>query len=802
MNISLRWLEAFLRRELDPRDVAERLTMLGAPVDAVEPLHTDLAELVVGLVEEVRQHPNADRLRVCLVNDGTPERLHVVCGAPNVTAGKRYPFARVGTSVPHGKGGAPMRIERAKLRGEVSEGMLCSARELGLGQEHDGILELDTDATPGTPLLEAVPLSDHRLIVDVTPNRPDLLCHKGVARELSASYTVPFRLPSVPGAESLDVPPERRATTTGKAGQVAITIEDTASCPRFHAALIRGTKVGPSPAWLRARLEAVGVRSINNVVDATNYVMLELNQPMHAYDAATLRGSALIVRRARAGERLVTLDDEQRTLDGEMVAIADAEGVIGLAGLMGGASTEVSLETRDVLLEAAYWDPPRIRRTRRALGMSTEASYRFERNIDRWAGGDAMRRCIELVLATGGGELAEPPLDIWPEPSHPPRIFLRPARVAQVLGVEVPWNAIEQYLVAIGATVVSKPDDGRIAVDVPGWRPDLVREIDLIEEIARLHGYDTFPSDLRPFRMGSLPEAPEEIAVTGVRRGMVEQGLYEVSGLPLGPADGDESVRLLNPLSADDAWLRRRLLPGLVRLVEGNWANHLADVRLFEIGTAWSGGKPGERPHEERRLAAVFTGHRDPPHWTGTGRERFDLWDLKGRFEAAVALAIPGAVVQVERSAWVARDAEGRIVGEAAPLAADAPPWAAPLFGFELLLDPSPRRPPQFIPLPATPASERVLALLLPGGVTASGVTEVLRRAGGTLLERVEVESDYRGPELPAGVRSVAFRLVFRAPDRTLRDAEVDQAETRLLAALEDELGVRRRGAGAARGGE
>jgi len=802
MNISLRWLEAFLRRELDPRDAAERLTMLGAPVDAVEPLHTDLGELVVGLVEEVRQHPNADRLRVCLVNDGTDQRLNVVCGAPNVTAGKRYPFARVGTSVPHGKGGAPMTIERAKLRGEVSEGMLCSARELGLGQEHDGILELDTDARPGTRLLEAVPLSDHRLVIDVTPNRPDLLGHKGIARELSASYRVPFRLPSIPGTETQDVPPERRAATTEKVGEITIAIEDTVSCPRFHAALIRGTRIGASPAWLRTRLEAVGVRSINNVVDATNYVMLELNQPMHAYDAATLRGSALSVRRARAGERLVTLDDEERTLDAEMVAIADGEGVIGLAGIMGGASTEVSPETSDVLLEAAYWDPPRIRRTRRALGMSTEASYRFERTIDRWAGGDAMRRCIELVLATGGGGLADAPLDLWPQPSHPPRIFLRPARVAQVLGVEVPWNAIEQYLVAIGATVVSKPDDGRIAVDVPGWRPDLVREIDLIEEIARLHGYDKFPSDLRPFRMGTLPDAPEEKVTAAVRRGMVEQGLYEVSRLPLGPADGEESVRLLNPLSADDAWLRRRLLPGLLRLVEGNWANHVEDVRLFEIGTTWSAGNPGERPGEERRVAAVFTGHRDPPHWTGTGQERLDLWDLKGRFEAAVALAIPGGVVQVERNAWVARDPEGRIVGEAAPLAADAPPWAAPLFGFELVLDPSPRRPPQFTPLPATPASERVLALLLPEGVTVSRVEEILRRTGGALLERVEIESDYRGPELSGGVRSVAFRLVFRAPDRTLRDAEVDQTETRLLTALENELGVRRRGAGATRGGE
>ncbi|MEZ0334456.1 MAG: YtpR family tRNA-binding protein, partial [Gemmatimonadales bacterium] len=341
MNVSLRWLEAFLRRPLDPKDVSERLVMLGAPVDAIESLHGDLEGLVVGLVEEVRQHPNADRLRVCLVNDGTAERLHVVCGAPNVTAGRKYPFARVGTSVPHGKGGAPMKIEKAKLRGELSEGMLCSPRELGLGQDHDGILELDTDAAPGTPLLEAVPLADHRLVVDVTPNRPDLLCHKGIARELSASYKTPFRLPTIPGAETVDVPPSRRSADTGVVGGITITIEDTESCPRFHGALIRGAKVGPSPEWLRRRLEAVGVRSINNVVDATNHVMFELNQPMHAYDAATLRGAKLVVRRARAGERLVTLDGVERELSPEMIAIGDAEGVIGLAGVMGGATTEV-----------------------------------------------------------------------------------------------------------------------------------------------------------------------------------------------------------------------------------------------------------------------------------------------------------------------------------------------------------------------------------------------------------------------------------------------------------------------------
>jgi phenylalanyl-tRNA synthetase beta chain len=776
--------------------------MLGAPVDAVESVNPGLESIVVARVLEVSAHPNPKftKVRMTLVDDGTGQPKAVACGAPNVTAGKLYPFARVGTRLPGGKKG-PIEIGERAIGGVTSHGMLCSPAELNLSEESEGILELETDAVPGTPLLQALPFGDSRLVVDVGPNRPDLLCHKGISRELAASYQTQFRLPTIPGAEHVDVPPARRAGESGSVGSIRLVVQDPDSCPRFHAALVRGATVGPSPEWLRRRLESVGVRSINNVVDATNYVMFELNQPMHAYDAGLLRGQTLIVRRARAGERLRTLDDVERGLTPEMIAIADGEGVIGLAGVMGGATTEVSRQTRDVLLEGAYWDPSRIRSTRRTLGMSTEASYRFERGIDRWAQGDAMRRCIEIILATAGGELADAPLDLWPAPSNPPRIFLRPSRVAQVLGLELSWQLIEQHLTAIGAIVVSKPQDGRIAVDVPGWRPDLVREIDLIEEIARIHGYDNFPSDLRPFRLGTLTEAEVEGVSSSVRRGLVEQGLYEVASLPLAPPDGEGSVPLLNPLSAENGYLRRRLLPGLVRLVEANWANHVSDVRLFEIGTTFAAAPAGKRPIEELRVAAVITGRREPAHWTGSGEARFDLWDLKGRFESALALAIPGAVLQVEKNAWVARDPGGRLVGEAGPLAADAPPWAAPLFGFELVLDPTPRRPNRFAPLPSTPSSERVLALLLPQGVAAAEVENLLHRVGAPLLERTDIESDYRGAELPAGTRSVAFRLTFRAPDRTLRDTEVDEVEARLLAALSGELGIGRRDAGNRGGG-
>jgi phenylalanyl-tRNA synthetase beta chain len=798
MNVSLRWLEEFLRRPLEVKDVTERLAMLGAPVDAVEPLHANLGDIVIGLVEEVRPHPNADRLRVCMVNDGSVDRRNVVCGAANVEAGHRYPFAPVGATLPGG-----LRIEKRKLRGESSEGMLCSARELGLGQDGDGIWDLGTDAAPGTRLIEVLPIADHRLVVDVGPNRPDLLGHKGIARELSASYKVQFRLPVLPAPATIDVPPVRRVGDSGEVGGVRVAIEDLEGCSRLLAAVIRGVKVGPSPEWLVRRLEAAGSRSINNVVDATNYVMLELNQPMHAYDIARLHGPSLVVRRAHAGEAVTTLDGVERKLTPEMTVIGDDAGVIGIAGVMGGSATEVTAETVDVCLECAYFTPAGIRRTRRILGLSTEASYRFERGIDRWGGVDALRRCIEIIGATAGGELIGAPADVGPGPVNPPRIFLRPARVTQLLGVELPWQALESYLVAIGATVVSKPDDGRIAVEVPSWRPDLLREVDLIEEVARLHGYEKFPSDLRSFRPGSVPDAPIEQAATELRRALAKLGLLEVSSLPTVPADGPDSVRLVNPLSSTDGYLRRRLLPGLVRLVErDNWAHQVADVRLFEIGTVFATAADGERPVEERHVAAVLTGRREPPHWSGTGTDLLDMWDLKGQFEAAVDLAIPGGTVQVEGPEWIALNREGRTVGRAGLMAADAPPWAAPLFGYELALDPSPRQPLRFAALPSTPSTERVLALLLAEGTTVRKVEEVLRRVGGELLESIAIESDYRGPELASGRRSVAFRLTFRSADRTLRDPEVDAIEGRMLATLTTELGIHRRDAGSRSAGE
>ncbi len=797
MKVSRRWLEAFLRRPLDSREVAERLALLGAPVDAIAPVHPGLGDVVVALVEEVRPHPNADRLRLCRVDAGAAERLNVVCGASNVEAGRKYPFAPVGATLPGG-----IRLEKRKIRGEVSEGMLCSARELGLGQDHEGILLLETSAPPGAPFAAALELDDDRIEIDVPPVRPDLLGHKGVARELAAAYRIPFRLPELPGVTSAARPGLKRVEArSGSTAGVTVTIEPDAACARFTGAVIRGLRVGPSPEWLCRRLEAVGLRSISNVVDATNYVMLELGQPLHAYDLNWVAGPALSVRRSRPGEKLVTLDGTERKLPGGITLVADRDGPSGIGGVMGGHSSEVGESTSAVFLESAWWFPGPLRQARRALGLVTDASHRFERGTDLWAVPEALLRCLEIVLATAGGSLDGEPLDLWPEPVQPHRIFLRHGRLGQVLGVELPVSEVERCLAAIGAVVSPKPEESRYAVQVPGWRPDLREEIDLVEEVARIHGYGSFPDQLQPFRAGGQTDAPMVGLSAELRTHLVAEGLYEVILLPLGPAEGadpsgtPDQVRILNPVSSDHGFLRRSLLPGLARQVEANWANQIRDVRLFEIGTGFRAAPAGGRPVETTLVGGVLTGSRWPPHWSdpkepGAPGHSCDRWDLKGLFERTLALANPSAEVQVEGEGWIARNREGEPVGWARPLAGDAPPWAAPLLGFEIAVDPATRPAPRYVPLPVFPPASRDLALLLSSGVSAAEVAREIRAEAGPLLESLRVIDEYRGSGLPAGRRSVAIRLVLRSAERTLRDAEVDDVIKRLLDRLHRNLDV------------
>ena len=784
MNTSVNWLSALLDREIDPSDAAKRLAMLGAPVDEIETLYDGLGDIVIGLVEHAEKHPDADRLTLCQVNDGN-QVLEVVCGAPNVTAGKKYPYAAVGTVLPGG-----LKLTSRKIRGIASNGMLCSARELELGEDQDGILELDTDAEPGTPLLEALSLLDTRLVLDVTPNRPDLLCHKGIARDLGAVYGVPVKLETIPNAPTDSLLPSQ-TSGIGSVDGVEVTIEDVEGCPRYMAAVIRGVKVGPSPEWLQARLRGVGARPINNVVDATNFILYELGQPLHAFDLAKVRGNKIVVRSANHGEQILTLDGEKRELDVGMTLICDAEGPTAIAGLMGGADSEVSKGTTDILLECAYFDPKRNRSTRKALRMTTEASYRFERGIDLEGMPDTLVRAVSFIRAVAGGTEVEAPTDVYPTPEKSRVIFLRPERVEHLLGTEIEREEIEKHLVSVG--FVSAPKGERLAVQIPGWRPDVTREVDLIEEVARLIGYDQLRAELRPFRPSTVPDHPVEKLKAHARRVLTSMGLNEARTMPLDTPERENSgVALLNPMSQDETHLRESLLPGLIRSAQHNWSVRERNIRLFEVGIVFNDSGEGVRPTEVLRLAGVVTGSRTPMHWTSQdGASNYDLWDLKHIFTKMVEVCGMVGTIIPDGDVLVLQTPYEEIVGRAAAVDVEHPAWAAPLLGFELDMVVSDSEARLYQALPTTPPVERDLALVLPPGVTVDQVEEVIRGASGPLLESVGVFDEYLSDDI-AG-RSVAWRLVFRSRERTLKDREADKTVTRILKQLKDKLSVERR---------
>jgi phenylalanyl-tRNA synthetase beta chain len=798
MNISYRWLRAIAPTITDsPHELAHRLAMLGAPVDEIVELGAGIRGVVVARVDEVRQHPNADRLRLCTVDAGTGQTLQVVCGAPNVEAGAYYPFAPVGASLPGG-----LEIRKAKLRGEASEGMLCSPRELGMGRDHDGLMTLHGEWEPGAPFVEALGLDDVRLVVDITANRPDLLSHFGVAREAAPGGVTDLRLPDLPGARGAELNLRRDGAAVEVAG-VAVRIEDAQGCPRYLGAVIRGVRVGPSPEWLASRLRAVGLRPINNVVDATNYVLLELGQPLHAFDLAKL-GGGVRIRRAAAGERIRTLDGVDRALDPQMLVIADASRPVAVAGVMGGEGTEVSEQTTELFLECALFDARSVRKTARALALSTDASYRFERGVDPAGQPLALQRLAELILAVAGGEVQGEAIDLYPDPVVVRTVPLRSARVERLLGIAVSAERIESALGEIGFEVEAGSEP--LQVTVPGYRPDISREIDLIEEVARRIGYDAFPEEFLPFRPSSVPDDALVPVAHRLREHFRGLGFLESRTVGFAPA-GEGRVPLLNPLSAEESHLRDSLVPGLLRRVEHNWAHGTRDVRLFEIGTVFlpSGS---ERPREEIRVAAACTGLRQPAHWTGTGREEpWDVWDLKQLLAELSDLLGGGDVAPgdpADLSAYLAEDARlvlevsGEPVGgggRAVDGALDAPAWAAPVWLLEARIPAAAmsRRERSYRALPEHPPIERDLALLTPSGVTGREVEDLIRSSAGELLESVHPFDLYTGTGVPEGMSSVAWRLRFRASDRTLTDTEVDGSIERVLQVLEEKLGVRRR---------
>jgi phenylalanyl-tRNA synthetase beta chain len=812
MNVSYEWLRAFVPFSATAPELRELLTAHTATVEELVALREDLAAIVVARVIEEAPHPDSDHLHVTRVDAGTGTLLDVVCGAPNVTAGKLYPFAMTGTVLPGG-----LKIQKRKIRGSISDGMLCSARELNLGEEHDGIMELDVDVAPGTPFLQALPIGDMKLVLDVLANRPDLLSHLGVAREVAALTKQPFALPAIDGLLAV-IPPAITHPSAGRAATVDVRIEEPGLVNRFMGVVIRGVTIGPSPEWLVRRLEAVGSRSINNVVDASNYVLHELGQPTHAFDLAKLEGSSVVVRRAQAGEKITTLDGTERPLRDNMIVIADGVRAQAVAGVMGGRDSEVTDATTDIFLEVANFNASRIRDARRALGLSSDAAYRFERGVDLEITPRALERVAQLIVLLAGGSIDGAPVDLAYERPAPTSILLRTRRVATLLGETLGTDEIAALVSSVGFDVDRAGDDLRVTV--PSWRSDVTAEVNLIEEVARLRGYDSFPTEIRPFRPGNVGDDAQWLTSKRVRETLVGAGLLEVRPMPF-VAGGESFVRLTNPVSENEGYLRRDILDTLARRAEYNLSHMQGNLRLFEIGSVFA-PRARQLPHEELRAAMLVMGRRYPAHFTEPKSAEisqwalYDQWDAKALAEVLTKSAYPADEVSLRGSAdqavlWDVLVNES-VVGTVRRVPLDAPVWASAAFGVEITLavvdsvqvaphGESARRPfPRSVPsvsryraVPATPASEFDLALLVPDGVLGEQVEGAMKRVAGKLLERVELFDRYAGQGVEPGHQSLAWRLTFRHAERTLRDKEIEARRNDILKALADELNVRQR---------
>lgn len=815
------WLRTFVPHDRSPDEIAALIGRHVATIDDVRQLREDLAPIVIARVMSAGRHPNSDHLWVTKVDDGSGELLDVVCGAPNVTEGALYPFARVGTVMPTGNKGGIL-IERRKIRGELSNGMLCSAKELGLGEDQDGILALDLDVPTGTPLLEAMPVGDVCLEVDVLANRPDLLSHRGMARELAALLDAPLlgleevarREAQGAGRETDAIAAPIAHASTASSGGVTIRLEDPEGCPRYMAVVIRGLKVGPSPEWLVRRLDAVGVRSISNVVDVTNYILHGAGQPVHAFDAARIGGDTIVIRRARHGERLVTLDGAERTLDVSMTVIADAERTTAIAGVMGGRDSEVTDATTDVLLEVAYFSARNVRAARKALGMTTDASYRFERGIDPSATAEALRAAAQLLVLTGGGTIDGAPIDVGGPPPRGRAIDVRTARIERLLGDQVGTPDIARLLRGVGFDVATHGDDA-LGVTPPSWRHDVSRDADLLEEVARLRGYDVLSDELSPARPGTVPDHPYHALGRRVRDDLVGSGLLEIKPLPFVRGDDATHSRVRNPLTDDEPHLRRSILETLSRRAEYNLSRMQGDIRLFEIGSVFEPRGTG-LPTETLCVGALLMGASRPPHFTEPRPPRYEAWDAKA-LGSRLATLIHGARARLEPG--VGNGALWRVllgdreVGVIRQLELDRPVWAAPAFGIEVTIggmenaavalpgahahhEPAPAPQShhhQYRALPTMPAAEVDLALLIPPGCAAAEVERMIRASAGDLLESLLLFDEFRGAGIPDGYRSVGWRLTFRDPVRTLRDKEVEGRRNKILQTLERELGIRPR---------
>ncbi len=813
MNVTLNWLKNYIDFELSPSELADRLTMLGVEVESVKQLGAELEGVVVGSVGSIKPHPNADKLVLCQVDIGETEELQIVCGAPNVREGMLAPVATIGATLPIG-----LTIKRAKLRGETSHGMLCSEKELGLSEDTAGLMELPTDLSLGTSISAALGLDDVVFELEITPNRPDCLSLIGVAREIRAETGNALKLPQVDFNED----------ETDTQEITSVTIEAPDLCPRYAARVIRGVKVGQSPAWLQQRLESVGIGVINNIVDITNFVLMEYGQPLHAFDYHKLAENRIVVRRAAAGENLTTLDEIDRELTSDMLVIADAEKPVALAGVMGGYDSEITETTADVLLESAYFNPSSIRATAKALGISTEASYRFERGGDPGAVLTALDRAAQLIAEFAGGSICKGVVDVYP--GSPPvtgkgaqqpltEIQLRPERVNFILGTTIDTSEMVQILSNLGFDVKANgtgnyqadEETSRLQVTVPTFRSDVTREIDLVEEIARVYGYDNIPTTLPK---GDIP-VPAPNLSTEVRKHIKHflraAGMMEAINYSFCDPNCFDKIRfavdhplrdvlkLQNPLSPEMSVLRTTLLPSLLENAQHNRNHQIDTIALFEIGSVFIRNGTEKEPE---RVTGILAGQVGDGVYSNPHREP-DFYDIKGLVEGI--LEVCGIVDYTlektdaptfhpgRNAAVLSSHKQIGIFGEAHPEVLENYdlPYKAYLFDFDMeaLVDAA-IFAKRFEPIPVYPKVERDLAIVVDKEILSDMPTALIYTTGGELVESVRLFDVYEGEQVPEGKKSLAYAITYHSATETLTDKAVNALHDKVVKHLNQELGA------------
>jgi phenylalanyl-tRNA synthetase beta chain len=785
MKVSLSWLKEYVPLEWDADRLAEALTMAGLEVDTIYDRFAYLRQVKVAQVQAVRKHPKADRLKLCDVATGDGQ-YQIVCGAPNVKEGMLSALAIPGAVLPDGR-----ILEKTQIRGETSQGMLCSEAELELGSDGSGIWALPEDLPLGASLAEALRLSDIVLDIDLTPNRPDCLSILGVAREAAALQNLPLRHPDIPSSD-----------VGGTIADIAsVTIEDPDLCPRYTACLIEGVAIGPSPAWLQDRIRSVGMRPINNVVDITNFVMMELGQPLHAFDFDRLAGQRIVVRRAQDGETFVTLDNKERVLDSEMLMICDGEKPVGIGGVMGGLNSEVEASTRRVLLESACFNPVSIRRTAKRLNLNSEASHRFERGVDPQGTVVALHRAAGLIAELGGGTLVDGHLDVHPAPHETPCIPLDVARTNHLLGTSLTADEIVRLLESIEIkTEVVSPE--QINARPPAFRVDIHQPEDLLEEIARLWGYNRITSR-KPHVAADNVRANRPRDLKGRIRSFLNGfGFTEIINysfiseracdqLLLAPEDPRRAaVHILNPLTEDQNVMRTTLVPGLLETALRNMAQQTRNLKLFEMGKVFFSQGQDRQPDEHDILAALWTGARHENAWNRQSAV-CDFYDVKGALEGLLAgLQVKGSHfvrMQAPQAPYLRKGAAAEIVigdqaigcvGEVHHEVLSRFNLKQAAFIFEIDLD---RLIPlipdrvQAAPLPRYPSTSRDITLIVDADLDAQTVFTGIRRMENELVETVWIFDVFKGRPIPDGKKSLSLRVVYRSSEGTLEDEAVNR---------------------------